>query len=512
MKLLILDIRSSKRKMAGSLFRGHRRRLLGILLFCALGFTGLVGAEPWLDTRDAGLRMDIERLSNAGIIKVPINTRPLMWSGILADLEASDKIAVPDTLKNSYARVITAGRKVTRINRPHQSIKLSAANESQLFRHFGDKSRDEAELTIRRNGMTNHLAYNLEVTKIFNPWDGEQLSYDNSYFGIVLGNWVGLVGSVQHWWGPSWSSSLILTNNARPTTGVMLQRNYSEAFDFTLLEWLGPWTTSMFITELDDERVIKNAKLLGMNVGFRPIDSLELNLRRTAQWGGEGRPQSGKSFIKLLTGIADNCGQLSCKAEEPGNQLAGIDFRWDLPWLDASIYGQTVGEDEAGGLPSRRAHQVGMQMSISKQWFEGGVFVELDETSLKSAPNQYNSLYNHGIYRTGYRYQGRSIGATWDNDSSIISLGAIGYLANGDKVEARFSSGDINIESITRRSSLHTISTDGATLNTVSAKWQRGFLWGELEVEGRYTDQIIDEFGRQEEKLRVAASVNYYFY
>jgi len=499
--------------MAVSLFRNPRRRLLGILLLCTLGITNLVGAEPWLDTRDAGLRMDIERLSNAGVIKVPINTRPLMWSGILADLEASDERALPEKLINSYARVVTAGRKASRINRPHQSLRVSAADQSQLFRHFGDKSRDEAELTMRRHGMTEHLAYNLEVTKIFNPWDGEQISYDNSYFGIVLGNWVGLIGSVERWWGPSWNSSLILTNNARPTTGLMLQRNYSEAFDFILLEWLGPWTTSMFISELDDERVIKNAKLLGMTVGFRPIDSLELNLRRTAQWGGDGRPQSGKSFIKLLTGIADNCGELSCKSEEPGNQLGGIDFRWDLPWQDVSIYGQTVGEDEAGGLPSRRAHQLGAQLHFSRQWFEGAVFIEHDETSLKSAPRPFNTLYNHAIYRTGYRYQGRVIGATWDNDSTITSLGITGYLASGDKFEARYSFGDINVDSLEAdEKSRHSITNTKTSLSTLAAKWQRPFDWGELEIEGRYTDQIIDQFGRQEEKFRLAASVNYYFY
>ena len=489
-----------------------KRYLLFALLSSIFSAAHLANAEPWLDTRDSGLRVDIERLSSAGIIKVPINTRPLMWSSILNDLETADSKTVPEQLKNSFARVISTGRKVSRINNPHQSLKLSVATESQLLRHFGDSAREQTELSLRRNGITEHFAYNLEVTKTVSPWDGESTHYDNSYFGIVLGNWIGLIGSIERWWGPSWNSSLILTNNARPTTGLTLQRNYSDPFELPILEWLGPWTTSMFITKLDDQRFIDNANLVGMTVGFRPTQALEINLRRTAQWGGEGRPESFKSFLELLTGLTDNCGDIDCKPDEPGNQLGGIDIRWDFPWLDASIYGQTIGEDEAGGLPSRRAHQMGIQMSISRQWFEGAVFIELDETSLKSAPNQYNSLYNHGIYRTGYRYHGRAIGATWDNDSSITSLGAIGYLANGDKVEARFSYGNINTESLTRRSSLHSISTDGARLNTVLLKWQREYLWGELQAEGRYTDQIIDEFGRQEEKLRVAASVNYYFY
>jgi hypothetical protein len=488
-------------------------RIRGCLLFfvLCLNAASQAVAEPWLDARDAGLRIDIERLSNAGIIKVPINTWPLMWASILGELETGDTKALPEKFKNSYARVLEAGKKATRINKPDQSVRLSAASDSQLLRNFGDKAREEAEITLRRKGITNNFAYNFEVTISQNPWDGDESHYDNSYFGVVMGNWVGLIGSIDRWWGPSQSSSLILSNNARPTPGITLQRNYSEAFEMPILKWLGPWTTSIFMTKLDDERFIDNAKLVGMHIGFRPSQALEINLRRTAQWGGEGRPENFSNFFDLLTGLADNCDNPTCKETEPGNQLGGVDMRWDLPWLDASIYGQTIGEDEAGGIPVRRAHQIGAQMSFTKQWFEGVLFLELDETSLKSTDKTYNVLYNHGIYRTGYRYKGRPIGATWDNDSSIISLGAIGYLGNGDKVEVRYSFGDINLDSLTRRSSLHTINTKGASFNTTKAKWQREYLWGELEIEGRYTDQIIDEFGRQEDKLRVAASINYYF-
>ncbi|MGB0450014.1 MAG: hypothetical protein ACPGF6_05425, partial [Porticoccaceae bacterium] len=102
--------------------------------------------------------------------------------------------------------------------------------------------------------------------------------------------------------------------------------------------------------------------------------------------------------------------------------------------------------------------------------------------------------------------------ATWDNDSTITSLGAIGYLANGDKVELRYSFGDLNLGSAEPDLlSRHSITNTETSLNSLQAKWQRPFVWGELEIEGRYTDQIIDQFGRQEDKLRVAASVNYYF-
>ena len=490
------------------------RNIVMALLLIPSFFSLLAKAEPWLDTRNAPLRADIEQLSRAGIISVPINTWPLMWSGILNDLERRDSAprALSLELQNSLARVLTAGRRATRVDQPRQSLTLSAANQSQMFRQFGDASRDEAQITLNRSGMTEHLAYNLEISKTVNPWDGDQTHYDNSYFGVVWGNWIAMIGNSEKWWGPGWNSNLILTNNARPTPGLTLQRNYSEPFQLPVLKHLGPWTTNLFISKLDDERYIDNAKLVGMTVGLRPLQSLEINLRRAAQWGGEGRPQSGKSFFELVTGLADNCGDPSCKADEPGNQLGGIDFRWDLPWFETSVYGQRVGEDEAGGLPAKNASQLGVQLSLNNQWFQGVSFIEYDDTSTNSSSVRYNVLYNHSIYQTGYRYQGRSIGSTWDNDSKVTSIGAIGYLSNGDSIQVRYSNGELNVDSLdSGAASKHSITTVGSRFNSLSAKWQRAFDWGELQIEGRYTDRLVDDFGRQQDKLRLAASLNHRF-
>jgi hypothetical protein len=495
-------------------FIRKRKNTLILLLFMLSFFSFFADAESWLDTHNAPLRADIEQLSRAGIIRVPINTWPLMWSGILNDLERGDSAprALSLGLENTLARVLAVGHRSTRLNQPQQSLSLSAANQSQLLRQFGDNGRDEAQISLSRSGMTKHLVYNLEISKTVNPWDDEQTHYDNSYFGVVWGNWIAIVGNSEKWWGPGWNSNLILSNNARPTPGLTLQRNYSEPSQWPVLKHLGPWTTNLFISKLDDERHINNAKLVGMSVGLRPLQSLEINLRRAAQWGGEGRPQSAKSFFELVTGLADNCDTSDCRIDEPGNQLGGVDFRWDMPWFNASLYGQRVGEDEAGGLPAKNASQLGLQMSLQSDWFQGIGFIEYDDTSTNSSSQRYNVLYNHSIYQTGYRYQGRSIGSTWDNDSTVTSIGAIGYLNNGDSIEARFSNGELNVDSLDSGvPSRHSISTLGSRFNSLTAKWQRVFDWGDLKLEGRYTDRLIDDFGRQENKLRFAASFDYNF-
>ena len=108
-------------------------------------------ADPWIDTRDANLRADIERLSSAGVITVPINTWPLMWSGLIEDIDGYDQHSEP-SLRASYQRVMAASKKVQRSDGVQSSIKLSLANDSQLMRHYGDDSRDQRTLTVRRMG------------------------------------------------------------------------------------------------------------------------------------------------------------------------------------------------------------------------------------------------------------------------------------------------------------------------------------------------------------------------
>ncbi|MDC1513943.1 hypothetical protein N8456_07615 [Porticoccaceae bacterium] len=115
-----------------------------VVLVLLLSFFSLCAkAEPWLDTGNAPLRADIEQLSRAGVIRVPINTWPLMWAAILNDLEhrQSAAKALSQELQNSLARVLKAGQRATRVNHSHQSLSLSVANQSQLLRQFGDSSR-----------------------------------------------------------------------------------------------------------------------------------------------------------------------------------------------------------------------------------------------------------------------------------------------------------------------------------------------------------------------------------
>ncbi|NVK74108.1 MAG: capsule assembly Wzi family protein [Oceanospirillaceae bacterium] len=446
-------------------------------------------AEPFIKTDDLWLRADIETLANLGVIKSPVTTYPLTWGPILKDLSEAKLNKVPEEYHATYFRVLREGRNETGRNNFYSEIRVSASQENELFRSFGDKARNKREVATRTTGMTNNFAWNLEVTLAPDSIDGDDKRFDGSYIAGIGGNWILSLGQIEKWWGPGLQHSIILSNNAKPVPAINFQRNYSEPFETPLLSWMGPWTFSSFIGLLDDERTIDNAKLLGLSVSFKPLDTLEVGLRRTAQWGGQGRPENFDSFLDLLVGL-DNCdeGGLSCDdpASEPGNQLAGIDVTWRPRWaIPSAFYFQTVGEDEAGFMPSKKAWMYGANFQVIA--FDNPLMVNLEyiDTSVDGDGNDpnvpfdgYNVLYEHGIYKNGYRYHGRSIGSSLDNDSTAFSAILFYTFEDWGSVSYRISSFDVNSDSTDKAE------PGGSTISPLNLKFREHLLNWTYETGG----------------------------
>ena len=168
-----------------------------------------------------------------------------------------------------------------------------------------------------------------------------------------------------------------------------------------------------------------------MRLSFKPTPNLEIGLSRTAQWAGSGRPSDADSFFRLLIG-EDNADGGASKADEPGNQLAGYDVRYSFAGfnLPLAIYGQFIGEDEAGGLPAKFLGLVGIEGWIgANALFDGDLrwrleYVDTTANFQESDPLE-NTTYEHSTYRSGYRYYRRSLGHSLDNDSRMITLGFV---------------------------------------------------------------------------------------
>jgi hypothetical protein len=390
-------------------------------------------ADPWARPGDLALRHDIQLLADAGLIKSPVNAWPIPWATIAHDLGASEGLeGLTPAVLGARARVTQRLATVRGLRGLQPNAKLSARTDSFWTRNFEDTPREEGEARVGLSWFGDRFAARAQVSFVPDPLPGDQeWRGDGSYLAAVIGNHIVHAGALDRWWGPSHTDTLILSSNARPVPGIGIERNVAKPFESKWLSWLGPWTYSYYWGFLESNREVPDARLMAFRFGFRPLNDLEIGLSRTAQWCGQGRPCDFDTVVDLVLGN-DNVGDSGITEEnEPGNQLAAIDFRWQSPFTDGpwAIYAQATAEDEAGGLPSRYFGQFGGETwgTLDTRWFSGQWRAHLEYTNTAidfwTSEPAFGVAYNHGVYKTGYRFEGRALGAGVDGDSEVLSVG-----------------------------------------------------------------------------------------
>lgn len=408
---------------------GRTRPCSGVALILALVWAPAVSAGPWLAPGDLTIRHDLELIDEAGLITIPISTWPLSWGDVSRALnEVTSNEDLDPALAAAINRLRERAAAETDWGWVKPKVRLSGAEKPRRIRTFEDTPRGSGEA---RGGIAytgENFATQLQVGMVANAEDGQNFRLDGSFVAFVWRNQMVSLGLQDKWWGPGWAGSLALSSNARPIPGILIQRNFSDPFAAKWLRWIGPWTYSAFVGQLESDRAVPNAFLLGGRVVFRPLRHLEVGVTRTAQWGGDGRPQDLESLFDLFFG-RDNRGEGGVTlANEPGNQLGGFDWRWTFlrGRRPATFYGQLIGEDEAGGLPSRYLGQLGLTTSgpIGERGASYRMRLEYSDTTCQfhESSRIFDCAYTSGIYRSGYRYRGRSIGHSTDADSRQVAL------------------------------------------------------------------------------------------
>ena len=458
----------------------------GILLASTLLWSFQASADVNIAPGDLALRHDLQRLADHGIISGPVTTWPLSWGPIAADILALDRDEdLPAAVSQSLIRVRARANREMQIGQLQFNAHVSITEKPSRMRSFSDTPRESGEIGGGLDWIGNRLSIQLNGQAVDSPKDGEDYRADGSAIAVALGNYSISANTLDRWWGPGWDGSLILSNNARPIPALSIDRNFTDAFASKWLAWLGPWDFAVHFGRFESDRHVPDARFFGLRFNFKPIPSLEIGLSRTAQWCGDGRPCGFDTFIDLLLGN-DNRGDEGIELEnEPGNQLAGIDIRWATTILGrpVAVYGQFIGEDEAGGFPSRYLGQLGFETSgmlgtrWSYRWF--GEFAGTSCDFYQST-EIFNCAYNHGIYETGYRYRGRVVGHAYDNDARIISTGII-LLDDQDKQwHALIRYGALNRGGAPDlRNSLTPTRQDVASLDLTH---RRLFTYGQIEI------------------------------
>lgn len=229
-------------------------------------------------------------------------------------------------------------------------------------------------------------------------------------------------------WGPSPLASLVLDGSARAMPAIGWRKTSAETFAWPVLAWTGPWRTDFFAGRTSNDIGPGGVKLLGWRLEIGPLRGLQLGGSRVLQWGGDGRPQTLGSLLRGIAGV-DNFEEGLDRSAEPGNQLAGFDARWTLPWGGrhrVALYGQAIGEDEAGHLPSLYLVSGGGEVATT---LEGGLSLRLlgelaDTTAGRIAGKpRPGAAYRHPLYPAGYANRNEPLAHPVGPDVRIASLG-----------------------------------------------------------------------------------------
>ncbi len=241
-----------------------------------------------------------------------------------------------------------------------------------------------------------------------NPREEDDLTagrVEEGYLRVSLGKWYLEAGRESVWWGPARHGSLLLSDNARPFDLV----RFGNDEPFLLpgpLSRLGPVSFEAFLTRLEEDRAVSEPWLAGARLAISPFPWLELGASRTLMIGGEDRPITWTTFRDAVTGHDEN------EPDGAGNQLASVDWRLTVPWSvqPFEIYGEFGGEDEAGGIFSRFAYIAGIYLPRLGPSALFDLRVEFANTYADGHGNVPEVWYTHGIYTSGYTYEGRIIG------------------------------------------------------------------------------------------------------
>ncbi|WP_352338923.1 capsule assembly Wzi family protein [Psychrobacter sp. 16-MNA-CIBAN-0192] len=415
---------------------------------------------------DLKLKSELDWLNAQGVTQLSTSTWPLTANEIGRALAAAN---VSTTAQQQVLRSVKATIEASTTAGVDAAVGLYVQSDrQQLPQTFADDQMAKQQLTAKIGYTEQQWEARLQANvKNDDLIDDSDISFEGSYLaGTAANQWL-IAGQIPAWWGPGNDGSLIRGDASRPVVGVTMQRDEQKAPTSKYLSWVGPWQYQLFGGQLEDYEAVPGTKLFGMRATAEPFPWLGVGASRTFMWGGEGRKQSFSSFFDALTGIRDNP-ILGQEDEDPANQLAGFDARVSLASLlnvPGSIYGQYVGEDESGGLPSKNMYLAGMDYASSIYDKPYQLYAEYADT--RTGGKVQGHSYNHLTYKDGYYQQGYPLGHGLGGDAESIAIGGKIWLNKKDFLTAKLQYAQLNQSNRTINQNFLT----SDTLKAVDVMW-----------------------------------------
>ena len=386
-----------------------------------LGLSSSVFAQG-IVLNNEDIRTDLNWLNQQGVIQISTSTWPMSGDEIQRALSQA-KVG-----NNTQQKVIDSIQNALKAD--NQIAKLDVFAETDLKnipQAFGDSQKAQYVGSLEFNAGGENWDGKLRVNAEKDPQidNGHDVNVEGSYIAGKLWNqWI-IAGQIPTYWGPGHDGSLIRGDASRPVYGFTAQRAEQKAFETKWLSWVGPWQYQAFAGRLDDYKAVPDTNLIGLRLTAQPLPYLELGASRTFQIDGQGQPGSAKAYWNAFIGKDNECADVTCTGEgNPSNQIAGFDARLNLQQLlnaPVSLYGQYVGEDEAGLLPAKKMYLAGADYSTIVKNMPVQLYAEWANTETNGNPDGIS--YNHHIYKDGYYQHGFPLGHAMGGDGEMISAG-----------------------------------------------------------------------------------------
>jgi hypothetical protein len=404
-----------------------------------------ISASPWIGTLDPQLHQDLVTLVEYRVIDAAVNSYPVPWNGISQQLENVDTAQLAPAAQSALDRLrhyMHQQKKST----TRSFVEVYGATDSHRFSTFDGEQAPSGR--ISQSTEFTDGQFSAQLTLNYDAGGGTHL--DQSYLAYQVGGWNFSFNTMDQWWGPAHSSSLILSTNARPLPSMAVSRASAVASESPWLSWLGPWYFTAQVGQFESDRPVPNARLWRTRFNFTPIRGLEIGASWAAMWGGDGQPGSISDFIDVITFKVECIDDLpSCDPEletTKGNHIAGFDIKYSFLMMGTpvAIYAQRVGEDAVDGY---RVTDNANLFGFSTYLFGARVYLESSDTNvscLGDGSTLTNCYYEHGTYTDGYRHYNRVLGSTFDSDAKQTSLGINYQFNQSNSVALQLSRVELN--------------------------------------------------------------------
>ncbi|HBX41304.1 MAG TPA: capsule assembly Wzi family protein, partial [Marinobacter adhaerens] len=186
--------------------------------------------------------------------------------------------------------------------------------------------------------------------------------------------------------------------------------------------------------------------------------------------------------------------------------------------VPTGFYGQMMGEDEAGAFPARKSWLLGTDWTTQlfdadQQWFFEYTNTLADDFLGDAMPN---ITYDHSTYRSGYRYYGRSMAASFDGDAEAVTLGALNFFDDGANLSAKVTYARLNKDGgnrtvITSEDIFYTVPEGDQNVAILDLGYGARLFNGWLDLSFQATDKKIQYLGGKKDQWSLGAAWKYRF-